>query len=117
MSRKSRGITVTNPRPAVTPVCPSSGSTVLDSSDPDNWTCIYNWSPDVLVGTFQQWYQVNGTGWILDQSSVNRHSGVEIDNDPHGFADSGDFLEFKAICSDVGGCGDFETNPQGATLP
>lgn len=116
MARPSRGFSAPQARQTAVITCPTTGSTIINVASSSDWFIDYTWSPSVLVGTFSQFYRVNGGPWTLDQQAFNVNSGLEIELDPHGFADPGDFLEFKGVCDDIASCPPFETAPAGQAV-
>lgn len=117
MARPSRGFTVSSPRPPSGTSCPTTGTTEITPSTDTDWFIDLSWSPGVMVGTLQLWYRVNGDPWNFDQQVFNVVPSYEFEIDTNTYASSGDFLEFKAICTDIGGCPDFETVPAGRNVP
>lgn len=117
MARISRGFTVSNPRPAVHPSCPTTGNTQIDPSDPGDWVISVDWAGTQLVGICSCYLTVNGGPTQLVAVQPDVTSSTQFDFGPTDYASSGDIISVWVVCTHVAGCPDFSTIPAQESCP
>jgi hypothetical protein len=94
MSRPSRGFTVAQQRPPSVPICPGTGTGIVQDTDQANATVEWHWSPDPPFSEFSLQVVVNGGAPQDIDSGDLASEPFTTSEDLSGFAIAGDDVYF-----------------------